>query len=78
MVRRDNELHVGVKKRPAGAYRKLIRDVLQDTIKRHGCALTAVRTFNTSGMKFCQRLGFEVVGTQEEIIYLRCRRAHHV
>lgn len=79
IIRKFRELHVGVKRRPAGAHRALVRSVLVETIERYGFAETTVRTWNTSGIKFCRRMGFKIedVSVSDGMTYLRCEQAAH-
>jgi hypothetical protein len=76
-IRKGPEVHVGVWRDPGGAYRWVIRDMLNETIRRHGFAVTMVRRANRHGLAFCQRLGFRITEVKEELLLLRCERSRY-
>ena len=81
VITRGAEIHLSAWRRPPGSMRKLVHQVLQDTVDRWGYAKTAVMKDNAVGLAFCRRLGFEVEGEEATdygpICHLTCRRARH-
>ena len=69
----ENEIHVGLCRRPRTCHRGDLRRLLGALIARYGCARTAVRADNPAGLSFCKRLGFEEVHRDEVGVYLRCK-----
>lgn len=78
---RGAEIHLSAWQRPRGSMRKLVRQVLQESIDRWGYATTTVMADNPAGLEFCRRLGFEVEGTHATghgtAHRMICRRARH-
>lgn len=81
ILARGPEIHLTAWRRPPGSMRRLVRQVLLDTIERWGYARTAVMADNPAGLAFCRRLGFEVEGEEATeygpINHLICRRPRH-
>lgn len=77
ILKYNAELHVGVTRKPRGSMRKYIRQVLVKTIAQYGYAVTSVAAENLAGIDLCERLGFTVIESTEELVILRCERARY-
>lgn len=79
VIRRGNELHVGMTRVPRASARWLIRETLQKTIQLHGHARTTVMVGNTAGYRFCGRLGFYPVDDNgmDGMTHMRCDNPPH-
>ena len=75
---KGNEIHVGYGAKPKGSIRAHIRATLKEVVDKHGCALTIVQAENLAGLRFCERLGFVKLSTQDGIVQLRCDRSNYV
>lgn len=75
---KDNEIHVGCGIRPIGCNRAYIRVILGGVIDKYGFAVTQVNADNQAGLRFCERLGFVKLGTNDGKILLRCDRSNYV
>lgn len=75
---KDNEIHVGYGVKPIGSIRAYIRSVLGDVIDKHGFAITTVQAENLAGLRFCERLGFVKLSTNDGKILLRCDRSNYL
>lgn len=75
---KDNEIHVGYGVKPIGSIRAYIRSVLGDVIDKHGFAITTVQAENLIGLRFCERLGFVKLSTNDGKILLRCDRSNYL
>jgi hypothetical protein len=75
---RGNELHVGFSRRPLGSPLKFIRQTLAVLLHKFGSAITMVDETNANGLRFCQRLGFDVTEHKNGRIYLKCLRCKYV
>jgi len=75
---KDNELHVGYSKKPTASIRGHIKKTLMELIEKYGSAVTSVTKENEKGLKFCKRIGFEVVGEDQSKIYMKCDRCNYV
>lgn len=75
---RGNEIHVGFDGTPIASIRRLIRETLGAIIGKHGSAITSVRCDHANGLRFCQRLGFEITGFHDGVYMMRCERLNHV
>lgn len=75
---KDNEIHVGYGVKPIGSIRAYIRSVLGDVIDKHGFAITTVQAENLTGLRFCERLGFVKLSTNDGKILLRCDRSNYL
>ena len=74
---KDNEIHVGYGVKPIGSIRAYIRAILGGVIDKHGCAITTVQAKNLAGLRFCERLGFVKLSTNDGKILLRCDRSNY-
>lgn len=76
-IRKGHEVHMGVIK-PNRYIRKILREVLGTTIQQYGMATTTVSASNESGIKFCERLGFERDWEGLGVICMKCVRSPYV
>lgn len=74
---KGNEIHVGCGVKPIGCIRAYIRSILGGVIDKYGCALTTVQAENLAGLRFCERLGFVKLSTNDGKILLRCDRSNY-
>lgn len=74
---KDNEIHVGYGVKPIRSIRSYIRAVLGGVIDKHGFAITTVQAENLAGLRFCERLGFVKLSTNDGKILLRCDRSNY-
>lgn len=77
LVRRGNELHLGVNRRPRTLATRYLRAVLANTIAHYGYATTKVGKDNPAGVAFCRRLGFETFDEDAKTWYLRCDKPRY-
>ena len=75
---RDNELHIGYKHRPTASILPHIKATLGKLLTQFGSAITMVDETNENGLRFCQRLGFEITEHKNGRIYLKCQRCKYV
>jgi hypothetical protein len=75
---KDNEIHVGYGIKPIGCIRAYIRAILGGVIDKYGCAITTVQVENLIGLRFCERLGFVKLSTNDGKILLRCDRSNYL
>ena len=75
---KDNELHVGYSQKPTASIRGHIKKTLSELIEKYGSAVTSVTKGNEKGLKFCKRIGFEIVGEDQGKIYMKCDRCNYV
>ena len=68
---KGNELHIGSDRPSYGA--KTYLKVIQDTLDQYGTAVTSIMKTNLSGIKFCERLGFEITGVTKDRYVLTMR-----
>ena len=74
----NNELHVGYKHRPTASILRHIKTTLGRLLTQFGSAITMVDETNENGLRFCQRLGFDVTEHKNGRIYLKCQRCKYV
>jgi hypothetical protein len=74
----NNELHVGYKHRPTASILRHIKATLGRLLTQFGSAITMVDETNENGLRFCQRLGFDVTEHKNGRIYLKCQRCKYV
>lgn len=75
---RDNELHVGYEHRPTASILRHIKATLGRLLTQFGSVITMVDETNENGLRFCQRLGFDVTEHKNGSIYLKCQRCKYV
>jgi hypothetical protein len=75
---KDNEVHIGYGEKPKASIRAHLRATLKEVLDKYGCALTQVRAENLAGLRFCERLGFVKLSTDDGKILLRCDRSNYV
>lgn len=76
---KGNEIHCYRKEAHRGHWltRQVLERNVQPLIDRHGKATTTVRTENTQGHAFVQRLGFVRVGEQDGLTLYEVKRLKH-
>ena len=77
ILSKENELHIGLYRRPQASIGRFIRTAMRKTIDKYGFAITTVQPQNSVGLRFCERLGFTQIGTKGENILLRCDRSNY-
>lgn len=77
ILTKENELHIGLYRRPKASVGRFIRSAMRDTIDKYGFAITTVQPQNSAGLRFCERLGFVKVGEKGGNILLRCDRSNY-
>ena len=75
---KDNEIHVGYGVKPKVSIRGHLRATLKEVLDKHGFAVTIVEADYLAGLRFCERLGFVKLSTQNGIVQLRCDRSNYV
>lgn len=76
---RGNEIHVSYSRAPRTAsMRTYIKIIIQGLLDQYGLIRTRVMTNNLHGIKFCQRLGFEITKQTPTVTHMSCRRCHYV
>ena len=75
---KDNEVHIGYGVKPKASIRGHLRATLKEVLDKHGYAVTIVEADNLAGLRFCERLGFVKLSTQDGRIRLRCDRSNYV
>jgi hypothetical protein len=78
VIRKENELHIGYKKKPTASIRNHLKQTLKKTLNEYGWAKTSVSIDNISGLRFCKRLGFYEIGQEKSKINLKCDRCKYV
>ena len=78
VLQKGNEVHIGYGVKPKASIRGHLRATLKEVLNKHGCALTLVQAENLAGLRFCERLGFVKLSTQDGRIQLRCDRSNYV
>jgi len=73
-----NELHVGYERRPTASILRHIKATLGKILADFGSAITVVDVANQNGLRFCLRLGFDVVERKDDKLYLKCLRCKYV
>ena len=73
-----NELHVGYERRPTASILRHIKATLGKILADFGSAITVVDAANQNGLRFCLRLGFDVVERKDDKLYLKCLRCKYV
>ena len=68
---KGNELHIG-SERPSYGARTYLK-VIQDTLDQYGTAVTSIMKTNLPGIKFCERLGFQITGVTRDRYVLTMR-----
>lgn len=77
LLQHDNELHLGMYRRPRQILYSLARRKLQEVIEQYGYARTMVGRDNPAGLALCERLGFFQFAEDHAFWYLRCHEAKH-
>ena len=79
VMKQGNELHVFRVPKYSGRwfYRNDLENIFNPVLREFGEVVTKVRKSNEGGMKFCKRIGFEVVGSDENVINMRLTRIQH-
>lgn len=77
VMRRENEVHVGFV-RQGRFIRGHIRRILGDVLAAYGFAVTMVRKSNKRGLRFCERLGFQKIKEENDIVFMTCTRCKYV
>jgi RimJ/RimL family protein N-acetyltransferase len=75
---KGNEVHIGYGVKPKASIRGHLRATLKEVLDKHGYAVTMVQADNLAGLRFCERLGFVKLSTQDGRIQLRCDRSNYV
>lgn len=75
---KGNELHVGYERRPTASILRHIKATLGRLLADFGSATTVVDAANQKGLRFCLRLGFDVVERKDDKLYLKCLRCKYV
>ena len=75
---KGNELHVGYERRPTASILRHIKATLGRLLADFGSATTVVDATNQKGLRFCLRLGFDVVERKDDKLYLKCLRCKYV
>ena len=76
-ARYSSEVHLGLIKHNK-FIRKVLREVLGTVLREHGHAFTLVDSNNEKGIRFCERLGFEVQRVIDGVILMKCIRSRYV
>lgn len=74
VMRKDDELHLGLRRPPSSSARAVIRKTLVDTINKHGHAVTKLLRNHPAEENFCRRLGFVVTHEANNLVHMRCER----
>lgn len=77
ILAKENELHIGLYRRPGASIGRYIRAAMRKTIDKYGFAITTVQPQNSAGLRFCERLGFVKVGEKGGNFLLRCDRSNY-
>lgn len=77
ILAKENELHIGLYRKPRASIGRYIRTAMRKTIDKYGFAITTVQPQNSDGLRFCERLGFVKVGEKGGGILLRCDRSNY-
>lgn len=75
---KGNEVHIGYGVKPKSSIRGHLRATLKEVLDKHGYAVTIVEADHLAGLRFCERLGFVKLSTQDGRIRLRCDRSNYV
>jgi hypothetical protein len=75
---KSNEVHIGYGVKPKSSIRGHLRATLKEVLDKHGYAVTIVEADHLAGLRFCERLGFVKLSTQDGIVQLRCDRSNYV
>ena len=75
---KGNEVHIGYGVKPKSSIRGHLRATLKEVLDKHGYAVTIVEADHLTGLRFCERLGFVKLSTQDGIVQLRCDRSNYV
>ena len=75
---KGNEVHIGYGVKPKASIRGHLRTTLKEVLDKHGFAVTIVEADYLAGLRFCERLGFVKLSTQNGIVQLRCDRSNYV
>ena len=75
---KGNEVHIGYGVKPKASIRGHLRATLKEVLDKHGFAVTIVEADYLAGLRFCERLGFVKLSTQNGIVQLRCDRSNYV
>jgi RimJ/RimL family protein N-acetyltransferase len=75
---KGNEVHIGYGVKPKASIRGHLRATLKEVLDKYGYATTVVEVDNLAGLRFCERLGFVKLSTQDGRIRLRCDRSDYV
>jgi len=78
VLAKDNEVHVGYGEKPKASIRPYIKEILGGVIDKYGYAVTKVQADNSTGLRFCERLGFVKYGEEGGTIRLRCDRSAYL
>jgi hypothetical protein len=78
-MKQGNELHVFRLPEFNGRWfcRNDIENVFSPVLREYGEAVTKVRASNDGGIAFCKRVGFEVVGCDDQIVTMKLKRIRH-
>jgi len=77
ILSKENEVHIGLCKKPRSSIGRYIRAAMRKAIDNHGFAITSVQAQNSEGLRFCERLGFVKVGEKGGSILLCCDRSKY-
>jgi hypothetical protein len=77
VLAKGNEVHIGYGVKPKGSIRPHLKKTLDVMIDKYGHVVTSVMEENKSGLKFCERLGFVILGDKNGTIKLRCDRSNY-
>lgn len=79
VMKQGNELHVFRLPKFNGRWfvRRDIEAVFAPILREFGEAVTKVRESNKVGLAFCKRVGFEVVGCDDQIVTMKLKRMNH-
>lgn len=77
ILAKENELHIGVYRKPKASIGRYIRAAMREAIDKYGFAITTVQPQNSDGLRFCERLGFIQIGEKGGNILLRCDRSNY-
>jgi hypothetical protein len=75
---KGNEVHVGYERRPSASILRYIKATLGKILTDFGSAVTTVDAANKNGLRFCLRLGFDVIERKNDKLYLKCLRCKYV
>ena len=75
---KGNEVHIGYGDRPMGTILRHLKATLGKLLSDFGSAVTVVDAANEKGLRFCLRLGFDVVERKNDKFYLKCLRCKYV